>query len=141
MATINGHHEIDAAIMSLRELPPYAPREPYAISSQDGEIIYIPLSKSAFRLLVTGKETEDAFAVVGAGGSQSDPIGFHYHQDAHDMFLCLKGSVNIWANDQCRTLGPGDFASIPPVSLTSTLKSAANRCSSCNSIRFTATKF
>ena len=97
-----------------RELPPYAPGKPYVISSQEGEIIYIPLSKSATRLLVTGKETEDAFAIVGSGGSQGDPIGFHYHREAHDVFLCLQGAINIWAGDQCRTLGPGDFASAPP---------------------------
>ena len=97
-----------------RELPPYSPGKPYVISSQDGEIIYIPLSKSATRLLVTGKETEDAFAIVGSGGSQSDPIGFHYHREAHDIFLCLQGNINVWAGDQCRTMGPGDFASVPP---------------------------
>ena len=97
-----------------RELPPYAPGKPYVISSQDGEIIYIPLSKSATRLLITGKETEDAFAIVGSGGSQGDPIGFHYHREAHDVFLCLQGAINIWAGDQCRTMGPGDFASAPP---------------------------
>ncbi|OQO07049.1 hypothetical protein B0A48_07615 [Cryoendolithus antarcticus] len=88
--------------------------KPYIISSQEGEIIYIPLSKSATRLLVTGKETDDAFAVVGSGGSQGDPIGFHYHREAHDVFLCLKGQINVWADDQCRTLSSGDFASVPP---------------------------
>lgn len=66
------------------------------------------------RLLVTGKETDNAFAVVGTGGSAGDPIGFHYHRETHDVFLCLKGSVNVWANDQCRTLRAGDLASVPP---------------------------
>jgi quercetin dioxygenase-like cupin family protein len=88
---------------------------PYVISSQDGEIIYIPLSKSATRLLITGKESDDAFAVVASGGSQSDPIGFHYHREAHDVFLALSGSINVWAGDQCRTMTEGDFASVPPV--------------------------
>lgn len=96
-------------------LPPGRPGEPYIISTQDGEIIYIPLSKSATRLLVTGKESDDAFAIVSSGGSQSDPVGFHYHREAHDVFLCLQGNVNIWANDECRTLSSGDFASVPPV--------------------------
>ena len=101
--------------LSLQSLSPSAPNKPYVISAQDGEIIYIPLSKSATRLLITGKETENAFAVVGSGGSQGDPIGFHYHRDAHDVFLCLEGNVNIWADEKCRTLGEGDFASVPPV--------------------------
>ncbi len=96
------------------KLPPGRPGQAYVLSSLCGEIIYIPCSKSATRLLVTGRETDDAFAVVGTGGAQGDPIGFHFHREVHDVFLCLKGSLNVWANDQCRTLGPGDFASVPP---------------------------
>lgn len=88
--------------------------QPYILESLCGEVIYIPLSKSATRLLVTGKESENAFAVVGTGGTSGDPIGFHFHREAHDVFLCLKGSVKIWAGDQCRILGPDDFASVPP---------------------------
>ncbi|KXL47714.1 hypothetical protein M433DRAFT_63839 [Acidomyces richmondensis BFW] len=100
--------------LSTRDFPPGVSGKPYVISSQDGEIIYIPLSKSATRLLITGKETDNAFAVVSSGGSQSDPIGFHYHREAHDVFLCLQGSINVWAGDQCRTMSAGDFASVPP---------------------------
>lgn len=95
-------------------IPPGHPGKPYVMSSLNGEIIYIPCSKSATRLLVTGKETDNAFAVVGSGGSESPPIGFHFHREAHDVFLCLKGSVNVWGGNKCRTMGPGDFASVPP---------------------------
>lgn len=105
----------NGAALQSTELAPGVPGQPYMISAQDGEIIYIPLSKSALRLLVTGKETENAFAVIGSSGSQGDPVGFHYHAKTHDVFLCLKGNLNIWANDEARTLGPGDFASVPPV--------------------------
>jgi len=98
-----------------QNLPPYQPGKAYTLKSLEGEIIYIPCSKSAMRLLVTGKETEGAFALVGTGGSQGGPIGFHFHREAHDVFLTLKGSINVWCNDQCRTMGPGDFASVPPV--------------------------
>jgi quercetin dioxygenase-like cupin family protein len=69
--------------------------EPYIISTQEGEFIYIPLSKSVTRPLVTGKESDEAFAIVSSGGSQSDPIGFHLHKEAHDVFLCLQGNVNV----------------------------------------------
>ncbi|KAF2484881.1 RmlC-like cupin domain-containing protein [Neohortaea acidophila] len=96
------------------ETPPGRPDEAYVLQSLCGELIYIPCSKSIMRLAVTGKETNDSFCVVGTGGAQSDPIGFHYHRQAHDVFLCIKGNINVWANDQCRTLGPGDFASVPP---------------------------
>ncbi len=93
---------------------PGRPGQAYVLESSCGETIYIPCSRSATRLLVTGKESDNAFAVVGSVGSQSAPIGFHFHREAHDVFLCLKGHVNVWANDQCRTLGQGDFASVPP---------------------------
>ena len=96
--------------------PPGTPNTAYTLASFSGEIIYIPCSKSATRLLVTGKETENAFAVVGSGGSPSAPIGFHYHREAHDVFLCLKGAVNVWAGEKARRMEAGDFASVPPVS-------------------------
>lgn len=116
MASVNAASDSIGNSIQHQDTPPYASGKPYVISSQDGEIIYIPLSKSATRLLVTGKETQDAFAVVGSAGSQGDPIGFHYHREAHDVFLCLKGAINIWAGEKCRTMSPGDFASVPPVS-------------------------
>ncbi|CZT23583.1 related to dioxygenase [Ramularia collo-cygni] len=87
---------------------------PYVISSQEGEILHVPLTKSATRLLVTGLETEDSYGLVGWCGSQSDPIGFHYHKHTHEVLLCLKGSVNVWIDDEFRTMAPGDFADIPP---------------------------
>lgn len=101
-------------MLKSTQIPPGQAGRPYILEALCGEVIYIPLSKSATRLLITGKESENAFAIVGTGGSQGDPIGFHYHRETHDVFLCLKGSVNVWANDQCRTLGPGDLASVPP---------------------------
>ncbi|KAI8715974.1 Cupin-2 domain-containing protein [Fusarium sp. LHS14.1] len=98
------------------ELPPGNTKQPYSLAQLSGEIIYVPLSRSIIRLLVTGEETDKAFAVVALAGSGSDPIGFHFHREAHDTFLCLRGSVNIWAGDKCRTLGPGDYGSVPPPS-------------------------
>jgi quercetin dioxygenase-like cupin family protein len=106
----NGHQN---ALTTLSR-PPGTPGSVYMLPSLSGEVIYIPCSLSATRLLVTGKESNNAFAVVGSGGTQSAPIGFHFHRETHDVFLCLKGSVNVWANDQARTMTPGDFASVPP---------------------------
>ncbi|THV44099.1 hypothetical protein BGAL_0734g00030 [Botrytis galanthina] len=87
---------------------------PYVLPCFTGELWTIPTSNSTMRLLVTGNETDNAFAVVGTGGTKHKPIGFHYHKEAHDVFLCLKGTLNIWANDEARSMGPGDFASVPP---------------------------
>ncbi|KAL4990822.1 RmlC-like cupin domain-containing protein [Aspergillus falconensis] len=102
------------AAFQLSDTPPKEAGKAYALNSLCGEIYYIPFSKSAMRLLVTGEVSEGAIALVGTGGSKGDPIGFHYHREAHDVFLCLKGHINIWADKQARTLGPGDFASVPP---------------------------
>ncbi|KAL1639096.1 hypothetical protein SLS58_008298 [Diplodia intermedia] len=86
----------------------------YVVSLFRGERLVIPCSNSVMRLLVTGRETAMAFAVVSTGGAAGAPVGFHYHREAHDVFLCLKGRVNVWAGAAARTLGPGDFASVPP---------------------------
>ncbi|KAG9664165.1 cupin domain-containing protein, partial [Aureobasidium melanogenum] len=86
----------------------------YVLPVFNGELWTIPTSNSVMRMLVTEKESKGDFAVVSTGGQQDNPIGFHYHREAHDVFLCLKGSINVWANDSARTLLPGDFASVPP---------------------------
>jgi quercetin dioxygenase-like cupin family protein len=95
--------------------PPGKPSQPYVLPCYTGELWTIPTSNSTMRLLVTGKETDNDFAVVGTGGTFDKPIGFHFHKEAHDVFLCIKGKINVWANDQARSLSPGDFASVPPV--------------------------
>jgi len=102
------------APISLLTTPP-GKTQAYVLPCFTGELWTIPTSNSTMRMLVTGKETDNAFAVVGTGGTFDKPIGFHYHKEAHDVFLCLKGKLNVWANDKARSLGPGDFASVPPV--------------------------
>jgi quercetin dioxygenase-like cupin family protein len=94
--------------------PPGKPDSTYVLPVFGGELWTIPTSNSVMRMLVTEKESKGDFAVVTTGGQQDNPIGFHYHRDAHDVFLCLKGSMNVWADDAARTLLPGDFASVPP---------------------------
>jgi quercetin dioxygenase-like cupin family protein len=71
------------------------------------------------RLLVTGKETKNAFAVVGTGGTASPPIGFHFHRETHDVFLCLKGQsggkfsiASIERSSHHKTSVLGDFQGI-----------------------------
>jgi quercetin dioxygenase-like cupin family protein len=95
--------------------PPGKSSQPYVLPCYTGELWTIPTSNSTMRLLVTGKETNNAFTVVGTGGTFDKPIGFHFHREAHDVFLCLQGKLNVWANDKARSLSPGDFASVPPV--------------------------
>lgn len=60
------------------DLPLRSPSKVYVLPPLCCENTYIPCSKSVMRLLVTGKETNDAFTVVGTGGTAAAPIGFAF---------------------------------------------------------------
>ncbi|KIV99588.1 uncharacterized protein PV09_08765 [Verruconis gallopava] len=96
----------------LTQPPPKA--EPYLISQLEGEKITIPGSKGVFRILASSKQTQNKIAVFTSGAVLSDAPGFHYHKEAHDVFLVTKGYLKLWNGDKCRIMGPGDFAYIPP---------------------------
>lgn len=91
-------------------------RVPYAIPQLEGERITIPGSKGTFRILASSKQTNGLMAVFQSGAVLSDVPGFHYHNQAHDVFLVTKGYLKLWNGDKCRIMGPGDFAYVPPVS-------------------------
>lgn len=97
-----------------KELPPNE-RTAYVISQLEGERITIPGSKGVFRILASSKQTGGAIAVFQSAAVLSDAPGFHYHNQAHDVFLVTKGFLKLWNGDKCRIMGPGDFAYIPPV--------------------------
>jgi mannose-6-phosphate isomerase-like protein (cupin superfamily) len=87
----------------------------YIIDQLEGERITIPGSKGTFRILASSKQTDGGIAVFTSGSVIADAPGFHYHDEAHDVFLVTKGFMKLWNGDQCRILGPGDFAYVPPV--------------------------
>src|SRR4051812_19138819 len=87
----------------------------YIIPQYDGEIISIPGSKSVFRILTSKLQSDNTYSVFSSGGALADAPGFHHHDEAHDIFMVTKGYLKLWNGDQCRILGLGDFASIPPV--------------------------
>jgi mannose-6-phosphate isomerase-like protein (cupin superfamily) len=88
----------------------------YIIDQLEGERITIPGSKGVFRILASSKQTSGGIAVFTSGAVLSDAPGFHWHAEAHDVFLVTKGFLKLWNGDKCRIMGPGDFAYIPPVS-------------------------
>jgi mannose-6-phosphate isomerase-like protein (cupin superfamily) len=90
----------------------------YIVNQLEGERITIPGSKGVFRILASSKQTRGGIAVFTSGATLSDAPGFHYHNEAHDVFLVTKGFLKLWNGDKCRIMGPGDFAYIPPVSGT-----------------------
>ena len=89
---------------------------PYIIPAYEGEALRIPGSKSTIRILASAKESDGLISVLHLDGVAGYEPGFHYHNKAHDIFMCVKGKIKVWAGDKCRLLGPGDFCSVPPVS-------------------------
>ncbi|KAL6703584.1 hypothetical protein ACN47E_009529 [Coniothyrium glycines] len=93
---------------------PLGKPSPYVLSAYEGEALIIPGTKSTVRVIASAKETEGLISVFAMDGAVADAPGFHYHNEAHDTFMCTRGSLKIWFADQCRILGPGDFAYVPP---------------------------
>ncbi|KAF5227497.1 hypothetical protein FAUST_11741 [Fusarium austroamericanum] len=89
-------------------------RSNYILPQLAGEKITFPGWKGVFRILASSKQTNGGLAVLAGGSVMSDPPGFHWHDEAHDVFLVIKGFLKVWAGDKCRILGPGDFAYVPP---------------------------
>ncbi|KAG9238744.1 cupin domain protein [Amylocarpus encephaloides] len=86
----------------------------YVIPQLEGEMISIPGSKSVCRVLTSAIQTNGAMSVFSSGSVLADAPGFHHHNEAHDVFLVVKGYLKLWNGDKCKILGPGDFASVPP---------------------------
>ena len=120
------HLESMMALTYPRSEEPPGKTEPYLLGVACGEIWAFPGGLDAERLMVTGRETANSFTVMNITGTKNVPIGFHYHNESHDVFLVVKGQVNVWVGDQCRTMNPGDFASIPPVCLRLRVLSAGS---------------
>ena len=91
--------------------------ESYLLDQLAGERITLPGSKGVFRVLASSAQTAGGIAVFTSGAVLSDAPGFHWHEQAHDVFLVTKGFLRLWNGDKCRVLGPGDFAYVPPVSV------------------------
>lgn len=101
--------------LTVSSFPPQE-RTSYIIDQLEGERITIPGSKGVFRILASSKQTNGGIAVFSSGAVLSDAPGFHWHKEAHDVFLVIKGYLQLWNGDRCRIMGPGDFAYVPPVS-------------------------
>ncbi|CAK7229500.1 hypothetical protein SBRCBS47491_007268 [Sporothrix bragantina] len=95
------------------DTPPEA-RTSYILRQLEGERLTIPGSKGVFRILASSKQTNGGIAVFTSGATLSDAPGFHWHAEAHDVFLVTKGFLKLWNGDKCRIMGPGDFAYVPP---------------------------
>lgn len=109
-------HTFPTMSIPVQTIPPDS-RTAYIIDQLEGERVTIPGSKGVFRILASSKQTNGGIAVFSSGAVLSDAPGFHWHAEAHDVFLVTKGYLKLWNGDKCRIMGPGDFAYVPPVSV------------------------
>lgn len=65
--------------------------------------------------LAGGRETAGGFGVLATDSPHAQrPIPMHYHEREYDTWLCTRGKLRVWANDQSRILRPGDFGYVKP---------------------------
>ena len=70
-----------------------------------------------FRTLVSGTDSGGALGFVTMVGPAGRPIPMHRHGEAHDVFFCDRGAIQVWFDGESRVLHPGDMASVPPGTL------------------------
>src|ERR1700748_1092589 len=89
---------------------------PYVIEAGSGRA-HVLLGEVG-RALVGAEESSGAMSVMALDGPRAErPIPLHYHDLEHEFFFCLRGALQLWADDESRVLAPGDFAYIPPGTL------------------------
>ncbi|KAL2129165.1 hypothetical protein VTI74DRAFT_8159 [Chaetomium olivicolor] len=91
-------------------VPPDA-RTSCIIDQLEGERLTIPGSKGVFRILASSKQTNGGIAVFSSGAVLSDAPGFHWHAEAHDVFLKVIHNPEL-LGPHTETLGlvaPGDW--------------------------------
>src|SRR4051812_47672223 len=89
---------------------------PYVIEAGSGRA-HALLGEVA-RALVGAEESGGAMSVMSLDGQKAGrPIPLHYHDHEYEFFYCLRGAIQLWADDESRVLMPGDFGYIPPGTL------------------------
>ncbi len=89
---------------------------PYVIEAGSGRA-HVLLGEVG-RALVGAEESGGAMSVMTLDGPRAErPIPLHYHDNEFEFFYCLRGAIQLWADDSSRVLAPGDFGYIPPGTL------------------------
>jgi quercetin 2,3-dioxygenase len=89
---------------------------PYVIEAGSGRA-HVLLGEVG-RALVGAEESGGAMSVMALDGPRAErPIPLHYHDVEYEFFYCLRGAIQLWADDENRVLHPGDFGYIPPGTL------------------------
>jgi quercetin 2,3-dioxygenase len=88
------------------------PHEPLVVPAREGE--RRTLLGDIIITTAGTEQTDGQFSLIGNAGPRAPrPIPMHFHEHEHEMFIPLRGSMQIWAGGESRIMHPGDFASVP----------------------------
>jgi quercetin dioxygenase-like cupin family protein len=68
----------------------------------------------AVRIQAGEAQTNGAFTICTVVGPKADPIPQHFHEHEHDTFVCLRGQLQLWTDEESRVLTRGGFGNVPP---------------------------
>ena len=90
--------------------------QPFFLSEGEGE--HAKLFGDHFSVLLSGDETQGQFGMFVATCPRGDIIPAHTHQDTHETFFVLEGTVRVFVETEegekvDRLLTSGDFGFVP----------------------------
>lgn len=90
------------------------PGKPIAYPLKGGTGRAYVLGGQVNRFLATCDETDGTMAVANNIGPPGVKVPPHRHQLQHDLLYCVRGRLQVWANEESWMLHAGDLASLPP---------------------------
>ncbi|HEX4753022.1 MAG TPA: quercetin 2,3-dioxygenase [Solirubrobacterales bacterium] len=84
---------------------------PYVVPSGSGRA-HLLLGQVG-RVLIGSEETGGVMSATTLSGPAGQPIPLHFHELEDEYFFCVRGKVQVWADDESRVLTPGDVAIVP----------------------------
>ena len=95
---------------ALTELPGHI--TPYALAAGGGRAHL--LIDQVGRCVCGAEESGGAWSMMTLNGPAGRPIPLHFHRQEWEFFLCHRGTMQLWLNDESRILSAGDFGFAPP---------------------------
>lgn len=84
---------------------------PKAVGAQQGQNLSVV--GDTYRILITGKETDGAYATIDMLIPPNGGPGPHSHADIHESFYVIEGEVEVKSEAGTYTAAKGSFINIP----------------------------
>lgn len=84
---------------------------PIAIGPNEGKTVSV--AGGTYRVLISGEQTDGAFATIDMLVPPGGGPGPHAHADLQETFYVVSGTVEITSEAGTYTAGPGSYAVIP----------------------------